>query len=391
MDPTPFDYDTADLPLSPTGVQLYVQCPLKWYRRYHEGKREAPTVPLLIGSICHLALQYYTEGKGERTVDDCLTSAMAAIDVIPFGDLAVCPGLIKEGVDSIDFAKLMAAEQEFQIPVADVQITGLIDRVDLVGPQTIQVIDYKTSLVPMTSWEMESNLQLAMYYVAARALWPQYPQVILSLMYLRKGKMMSQVADDDLIPYLYMYLNDIVHRIQDGKFEPKLNKYCCYCHVKGECPLYDDLEDQAKATLTMPADDPQAAYEKWRRLHELQYAIDKDAKALQDVLVRGMDDTGTPEVATPGGLYRVTNRTNRSTDTQACFNILRQAGVPDAEIVGAMSFSSQGIDELLEKHGDAKPGLEQMVRAVQRFQATSSWLTHKAATPPLKKRGKGKK
>jgi hypothetical protein len=182
-----------------------------------------------------------------------------------------------------------------------------------------------------------------------------------------------------------MYLNDIVRRIQAGQFEPTLNKYCCYCHVRSECPRYAELPDQAKAAISMPADNPQAAYAKWYMLDQLQYTLEKDSKALQDSLVKGMADAGSQEVATPIGIFRVNNRANRSTDTEACYNILRQSGVSESEIVAAMSFSSQGLDDLLEKHGAAKPGLEQMVRSTQRFQATSSWLTHKAATPPLKK------
>lgn len=374
--------------LSPTGVQTYIQCPLRWYRRYREHKKEEATNAMLVGTVCHAALEIYTKSRGEQTISSCLNKAMADNDLIEFGDLAACEKMVKIGADTVDHGKLMAIEQLFSFPFGDVNVTGYIDRVDRLSDDTIEIIDYKTGLNPKSSWEMETDLQLAMYYVAARALWPEYPNVICSLLYLRTGKKVTQSGEDDLVPRLYVYLKDVVDRISAGKFDPRINRYCAYCHVKHECEEYAKLDERLREILELPISNPAEAYSKFERLAEIATTAEKEKKSLQAELLGQMDAAGVSEQVVGDQVFSSTNRVTRDTDAKAAFNILQSAEVPLNEILGAMSFGATALDDLVERHSVRVPNLPEILKTAQRLKATSSWLSSKSRSPKLRK-GKG--
>ena len=78
-------------------------------------------------------------------------------------------------------------------------MTGLIDRALRLNEDTMEAEDLKTAIVPKSQWEMEQDLQLAIYYTACRALFPTMPNVILSLVWVRHGCKSTITFRDDII------------------------------------------------------------------------------------------------------------------------------------------------------------------------------------------------
>ena len=82
--------------------------------------------------------------------------------------------------------KIIGIEHKFKIEVEGVPIKGFIDLIIELDKDTIEVYDYKTGSWSMGYREATKDLQVLMYFVAARHLFPQYKNILVTLDYLQK-------------------------------------------------------------------------------------------------------------------------------------------------------------------------------------------------------------
>ncbi len=185
---------------SVSALDLYGQCPFKFYSRYvlklgEEREEEDGLTPLERGRLIHEVFEtFYREwqDRGHRSVTadrldqaralaedvlarhlERLPASLAAIERTRFLGSPVAPGLI-------DVVLRMEAEREVEVVerwlehklegavalrgpdgTRDVPLRGIADRVDLLSDGTFRVIDYKTS-------RASGPLQIAMYATALR-------------------------------------------------------------------------------------------------------------------------------------------------------------------------------------------------------------------------------
>jgi DNA helicase-2/ATP-dependent DNA helicase PcrA len=104
-------------------------------------------------------------------------------------------GFLKNGFSPKNLP--VALEQTFTVPVGkDLKIGGRVDRVDDIGDGTIEVIDYKTGATIPSQREVDKNLQLSFYALAASKI-PESPfgktpdKIKLSLYYLDEQEKIS--------------------------------------------------------------------------------------------------------------------------------------------------------------------------------------------------------
>lgn len=95
--------------------------------------------------------------------------------------------------------RTLSPEQPFTVPLGQtLKIGGRIDRVDDLGNGEIEVIDYKTGATIPSQREVDKNLQLCFYALAATKI-PMEPfnktpdKIKLSLYYLEQQEKMSTV------------------------------------------------------------------------------------------------------------------------------------------------------------------------------------------------------
>jgi RecB family exonuclease len=185
---------------SVSALDLYGQCPFKFYARYvlklgEEREEEDGLTPLERGRLIHEVFEtFYREwqDRGHRSVTadhldqaralaeevlarhlDHIPASLAAIERTRFLGSPVAPGLI-------DVVLRMEAEREVEVVerwlehklegvvalrgpdgTRDVSLRGIADRVDLLSDGTFRVIDYKTS-------RASGPLQIALYATALR-------------------------------------------------------------------------------------------------------------------------------------------------------------------------------------------------------------------------------
>jgi len=87
--------------------------------------------------------------------------------------------------------KLLATEDKFNQDIEykgkTYNINGIIDLVIELDEDTVEIIDYKTGRYKMSFNESQKDIQLMLYYLAARRMYPQYKNVFVTIMYVQGG------------------------------------------------------------------------------------------------------------------------------------------------------------------------------------------------------------
>jgi RecB family exonuclease len=241
--------------LSASNVKTFFQCGLKYYYRYKDKKpQESDRKSLALGIAVHEALEdiyalLYKESRNPTQKD-----YEYANDI--FVKIAVKEGLahesmyftgqdiIKTHLDNFSLEdKVVSLEQRFELVTAKgTPFTGAIDKLVELDEDTIIVIDYKTSNTALTQEEADEDVQMSMYDLAIRMLYPQYKNVILVLHYIKLNDEVVTTRTEgqrklflDIIDALYERLSTM----SDDEFKPNLNTFCGWCEYKNFCPEYE--------------------------------------------------------------------------------------------------------------------------------------------------------
>ena len=130
-----------------------------------------------------------------------------------------------------------AMEFRFTIDVEGVQINGVIDRMDRLPGGGYEIIDYKTNRRLPPKDRVENDLQLSVYYLAAREVWGIEPER-LTLYYLLPGQRMTTTRTPEHADDLRRRIATVAERIVAGKFEPRENALCDWCDYQRLCPIF---------------------------------------------------------------------------------------------------------------------------------------------------------
>ena len=130
-----------------------------------------------------------------------------------------------------------ALEFRFTVEVEGIELTGTIDRMDRIPGGGYEIIDYKTSRRLPPRSQVERDLQLSLYHLAAKEIWGIEPER-LTLYYLLPGERMSSSRTPADTDELRRRIAVVAERIAAGKFEPRQNPLCDWCDFQRLCPLF---------------------------------------------------------------------------------------------------------------------------------------------------------
>ena len=133
-------------------------------------------------------------------------------------------------------------ELGFQCKLGNNIFRGYIDRIDIDEKGTLDIIDYKTGKRSKTFYNAKNDMQLAIYYLAVREIFPEHHRIRLNFYNLRenkKDKMVIQVEYDDR--KLEKIKERIMGKVYDIKneeeFLPKESLLCEWCYFWNECEV----------------------------------------------------------------------------------------------------------------------------------------------------------
>lgn len=173
-DPGPLVEPDRTVRLSPSQVEGYLRCPLRWLLQ-RGGGQQAGVLRAEIGSLVHRLAQ-------EAAADDLAPEQVWERYQQLWGELDVGRGWVarreRARVDAM-VTRLLAwldssprrhlgSEVEVQVEVDDVVVAGRIDRVERAGDGSVVVVDFKTGAHAPTRAEAAANPQLGVYQWAVR-------------------------------------------------------------------------------------------------------------------------------------------------------------------------------------------------------------------------------
>jgi putative RecB family exonuclease len=236
------------LQLSYSRIDAYETCPARYKFQYEDRVPGRPSPVLSFGDSLHQALYHFHNRP--VPVAPSLEELHELLDAV-----WVSNGFESESEERmyLDHGRQILAqyhrenaetyripaalEHRFTIDVDGVQIQGVIDRMDRLPGGGYEIVDYKTNrrLPPMS--RIDSDLQLSIYWLAAREIWGIEPER-LTLYYLLPGQRMSTTRTPEQADELRRRISVVAERIAAGKFEPRENPLCNWCDYQALCPVF---------------------------------------------------------------------------------------------------------------------------------------------------------
>lgn len=239
-----------ELYLSKSSTETFIQCEKKFESRYitkEEVERES-NEPALFGNAVHSVLEnYFASGKKLDLIEEYKKQfdeyGLKSHDFFELGHRLITD----YAHDSDNGNEILSLEKDFKLYLDNgIPVKGFIDRIDKISDDEIEIIDYKTGYSqPLTRDQLEKDIQLGIYNLAALQLYPGYKKYKLTLNYLHYGKISCYRTEEQLESlksYLAMIHARIINKVKNGeKFEASVNAYCLYCDYKGGCQKYKDF------------------------------------------------------------------------------------------------------------------------------------------------------
>ena len=234
--------------LSYSSINTYETCPAKYRFQYEERLPSAPSPALSFGDSLHQAL--YRFHSRPVPVAPPLEELLETLDAVWVADgytnVSEEQTYLEHGRQALTqyhrdnaaaYRIPAAMEFRFQIDVEGVKVSGVIDRMDRIPGGGYEIVDYKTNRRLPPQQRIDEDLQLSVYYLAAREVWGIEPER-LTLYYLLPGQRMTTVRTEADADTLRRRIVTVAERIQAGKFEPRQNPLCDWCDFQARCPLF---------------------------------------------------------------------------------------------------------------------------------------------------------
>jgi len=235
-------------PLSYTQISLYQSCPLQYKLQYIDGLKPKDKWYFSFGSTLHLCAQYFFKVRVPpppsleellqfyegNWISEGYESAEEEAKYKTYGREILSKFW---GIHSADFKIPVAVERIFYIDIEGIKLRGYLDRVDKLESGGLSIVDYKSNQGLFTQDDLEKNLQLTLYQLAAEQTW-HLPVEKLTLYHLRSNTPCSCAARDEArLEEARHLVSAVAENITEGNFPASENQYCP-CDFAEHCPYY---------------------------------------------------------------------------------------------------------------------------------------------------------
>jgi DNA helicase-2/ATP-dependent DNA helicase PcrA len=235
------------LSLSASDLSLYLTCPLKYKFARVFGIPQEPTINQRFGILFHNVLERFhkeppaNEEDGLRVLNRLFeagwrkTGFGSTDDELQYRDRGREALRLYWDRERASESEPVWLERKFDFKVGDYHVRGRVDRVDRLPDGDYEVIDYKTG-ERKSAAELESDLQLALYRLAAREVWGIEASYG-SYYYVLDGDKVACPSKPDDAERVERTVLQVGEGIVGQDFEPRPSPaVCSWCDYRLVCP-----------------------------------------------------------------------------------------------------------------------------------------------------------
>jgi DNA helicase-2/ATP-dependent DNA helicase PcrA len=234
----------GSLSLSASDLDLYLTCPLKYKFARVFGIPQEPTINQRFGILVHNVLERFHKEDGEGGLERLMelfqagwrrTGFGSSDDELQFRDRAQEAMRLYWERERQSEGEPLWLERKFDIRIGPHHVRGRVDRVDRLPDGSHELIDYKTG-ERKSEAELENDLQLALYRLAAREAWDLEVGAGSYYYVLDAEKVAAPVRPDDAERVERTVL-EVGEGVTSQDFEPRPSPTTCgWCDYRLVCP-----------------------------------------------------------------------------------------------------------------------------------------------------------
>lgn len=262
---------TPPATLSPSKVTSFTDCALAFRFSAIDQLPEAPSEPATRGTLVHAALErLFALPAAERTpgaADACLAAASEAIRSDPeftgLGLTAEAEGeffamahtLLHRYFELEDPTTIrpIGIELKLAVPLGNVTLRGIIDRLELDDDGGLVVTDYKTGKAPNERHEQGRLTGVQFYSYLCEQLFGQRPAKV-QLLYLGNPLAIVATPTEQSTRALRTKLTAVWTAVERAcatdNFKPRPGPLCNWCSFKEFCPAFGGDPEAARSSAT---------------------------------------------------------------------------------------------------------------------------------------------
>jgi DNA helicase-2/ATP-dependent DNA helicase PcrA len=237
------------LALSATDIELYRTCPLKYKFARVFGIPQETTINQRFGIVIHQVLERFhgqqaSGGADAGSLERLMGLFAAAWRRAGFGESDDELQFREKAIESLRryHAREVASgsqprwvERKFDFRIGPHHLRGRVDRVDELPSGGYELIDYKTG-DPKPTRELESDVQLAIYRLAAREAW-RLEGAAGSYWYVLADEKVAVGGSPDDLERVEGVVLEVGEGIMGQDFEPRPSPdICSWCDFRLICP-----------------------------------------------------------------------------------------------------------------------------------------------------------
>jgi DNA helicase-2/ATP-dependent DNA helicase PcrA len=234
------------LSLSASDLTLYLTCPLKYKFARVFGIPQEPTINQRFGILMHNVLERFHKEPPEpgtelRALNGLFESGWrrtgfgSSDDELQYRDRGREALRLYWERERVSESEPVWLERKFDFKVADHHVRGRVDRVDRLPEGDYELIDYKTG-ERKTEEDLDSDLQLALYRMAAREAW-DIEAAYASYDYVLDADKVAAPTKPDDAERVERTVVTVGEGVLSQDFEPRPSpSVCSWCDYRLICP-----------------------------------------------------------------------------------------------------------------------------------------------------------
>jgi RecB family exonuclease len=380
-------------------LHRFAQCPLSYKLDCVDSLLPEPSAEFELGVMLHRALA----GVVRHHMDAGRTGPLDAARAVAEYQLAWSesqlsdPAAFAEGLDLVkgwvaregvvNAEDVLAVQEVFDFEVGGVRLLGAMDRADRIADDAVRVRDYTSARIPASRRDVEENLKLAIYDLAAAQLWPWAKRVEVGLDLLRHDRVIALERSDAQRDATRRYVQAMVARIEGSRdFPACLSTECTHCDQRRHCSAY--MAARTPGPRERDVGEREAAE---RNLAAVAREREELAARIKILGVRKDELDGVltqqlavqDELVLEGRRYRLVTATRKEYPFVPTLSVLIDAGVDAVDVVDRLAYVDGTAlkRELDEQSKRLDPAALRELRAVLDGAAKCSLSTRLTSTP----------